>query len=186
VLAAAIFSLAIAKPGVAYAHSHLNLGGLSDIGDYLNVHPCAHGHHLCGLLGIAGGLIGTAHAGPLGSIAGKWAGDKADELIKQHYHEEEDGAVMKTTTVLIIQEAATTIIASPQASLVTISLQVEVVTEDRIVYQVKALEEAAAGILTTALEVETQAEVEIQVKEVTLAEEIQADRTANFITKFSE
>ena len=99
VLAAAIFSLAIAKPGVAYAHSHLNLGGLSDIGDYLNVHPCAHGHHLCGLLGIAGGLIGAAHAGPLGSIAGKWAGDKADELIKQHYHEEEDGAVMKTTAV---------------------------------------------------------------------------------------
>jgi hypothetical protein len=59
-------------------------------------------------------------------------------------------------TVLWTLLTAITITVTPQASLITIISQVEVVTEDRTVYQVKALEEAAVEVLTM-VEVATQA-----------------------------
>ena len=67
---------------------------------------------------------------------------------------------MRTTAV----QSLITIIVTPRVSLITISRQVEVATEDRTVYQVKALEEAAVEVLTM-VEVATQAE-EIQAVQV--------------------
>jgi hypothetical protein len=45
VLAMAIFSLVIAKPGMAYARSHFNPFDLPDVS---SLHECGH-HQLCGV-----------------------------------------------------------------------------------------------------------------------------------------